>query len=150
MLNKVMLIGNLGRDPEMRALPSGEQVANFSIATTRKWKDRSGQKQEETEWHNIAVFGRTAEACGQYLTKGKKVYVEGRIRTRSWDDKTTGEKKYRTEVVAESVQFLSPSEGGGGQRRDEDRGYGGGYSAPSSGGYAGGGGPPDDDDDIPF
>ena len=112
MVNKVILIGNLGRDPEMRSLPSGDQVAEFSVATTRKWKSRNtGERQEETEWHNIKVFGRQAEIAGQYLRKGKQVYIEGRIHTRSWEDKQSGEKKYRTEVICQNFQMLG-SRGG--------------------------------------
>ncbi len=148
MVNKVILIGNLGRDPEIRSLPSGQPVANFSIATNRRWRDREGQQQEQTEWHNIVVFGRQAEIAGQYLTKGKQIYVEGRIQTRSWDDRQTGEKKYRTEIVCENFQMLSSGGGrGGGARRDDgpDYGDGGGYS-----GDSGGGGGEPEDDDIPF
>ena len=94
MVNKVMLVGNLGRDPEMRALPGGQQVANFSLATSRRYKDRDGNRKDETEWHNIVVYGKQAEIAGQYLTKGKMVFVEGRIQTRSWDDKESEGKKH--------------------------------------------------------
>ncbi len=112
-LNKVMIIGHLGRDPEMRYLPSGNPVTNFSVAVTRSWKTPDGESREETEWFNIEAFGRTAEIANEYLQKGRLVYVEGRLRTRSWDDKNTGEKKYRTEVVASDLQMLGPrSEGG--------------------------------------
>lgn len=104
-LNKVYLIGNLTRDPELRALPTGNKVTQFSIATNRVYKLENGTKQESTEYHNIVVFGRQAETSAQYLKKGQSVLIEGRIQTRSWDDKTSGEKKYRTEIVAESVQF---------------------------------------------
>lgn len=159
MVNKVILIGNLGRDPEMRSLPSGQAVATFSIATNRRWKDKSGDKQEQTEWHNIVVFGRQAEVAGQYLTKGKQIYLEGRLQTRSWDDKQSGEKKYRTEIVCENFQMLGGPGGGGGGGRGGDSGaddyssydqggYGGGSSG--SGGSGGGGGGSADDDDIPF
>jgi single-strand DNA-binding protein len=158
MFNKVFLLGNLGRDPESRALPSGQPVANFPMATSRKWRDRDGNQQEQTEWHNIVCFGRLAEIAGQYLTKGKQVFVEGRIQTRSWDDRTSGEKKYRTEVVADNFQMLGGPGGGGGR----GGGGGGGGSFPdydesqygdsggSSGGGGGGGGGGGDDDDIPF
>lgn len=104
-LNKALIVGNLTRDPELRALPSGIQVASLSIATNRVWKDKNGAKQESTDYHNIVVFGRQAETSAQYLKKGQQVLVEGRIQTRSWDDKASGEKKYRTEIVADRVQF---------------------------------------------
>lgn len=110
-LNKALIIGNLTRDPELKALPSGMQVTSLSIATNRVWKDKSGAKQEASDFHNVVVFGRQAETSAQYLKKGQQVYIEGRIQTRSWDDKSTGEKKYRTEIVAESVQF-GPKAGG--------------------------------------
>jgi single-strand DNA-binding protein len=104
-LNKAIIIGNLTRDPEVRALPSGMQVASFSVATNSVWKDKDGNKKEDTQFHNIVVFGRQAETAAQYLKKGQSVLVEGRMQTRSWDDKTSGEKKYRTEIVADRVQF---------------------------------------------
>ena len=110
-LNKVFLYGNLTRDPELKALPSGSQVANFGLATNRTYKDKSGAKQEATEFHNIVAFGRTAEVIAQYCKKGRPIFVEGRIQTRSWDDKESGAKKYRTEVVVENFQF-----GDGGRR----------------------------------
>lgn len=153
MLNKVLLIGNLGKDPEMRSLPSGQPVASFTLATSRRWRDKNGQKQEQTEWHTIVIFGKQAEIAGQYLTKGKQIYVEGRIQTRSWDDRTSGEKKYRTEIICDNFQML------GGRGGDFEGGGAG--DRPSSGGGApgyGGGGPSyddapggfGDDDDIPF
>jgi single-strand DNA-binding protein len=111
-LNKVYLYGNLTRDPEMKSLPSGSKVTQFSLATNRVYKDQSGARQEQTEYHNIVVFGRQAETSAQYLKKGQGVMIEGRIQTRSWDDKTTGEKKYRTEIVADAVQF-GPKGGSG-------------------------------------
>lgn len=114
-LNKAIIIGNLTRDPELKALPSGIQVTSLSLATNRVWKDKAGAKQEASDFHNVVVFGRQAETSAQYLKKGQQVMIEGRIQTRSWDDKTTGEKKYRTEIVAESVQFgpkAGPSTGG--------------------------------------
>lgn len=110
-LNKVFLFGNLTRDPEQKSLPNGTAVTNFSLATNRIYKDANGAKQEQVEYHNIVVFGRQAETSGQYLKKGQGVMIEGRITTRSWDDKTTGEKKYRTEIVADAVQF-GPKSGG--------------------------------------
>ena len=110
-LNKVLLIGNLTRDPELRSLPSGIQVASFSVATNRVWKDKEGNRQESADFHNIVVFGRQAEIVSQYLKKGSSVLIEGRIQTRSWDDKESGQKKYRTEIVAERVQF-GPRAGG--------------------------------------
>jgi single-strand DNA-binding protein len=105
-VNKVLLIGNLGKDPELRYTPGGQPVASFPIATTERWADKSGQRQERTEWHNIVVWGKLAELCNQYLKKGRSAYVEGRITTRSWDDRD-GNKKYKTEIVATQIQFLS-------------------------------------------
>jgi single-strand DNA-binding protein len=110
-LNKTFLFGNLTRDPEMKSLPNGTAVTSFSIATNRVYKDAQGAKQEQVEFHNIVIFGRQAETSAQYLKKGQGVMIEGRIQTRSWDDKTTGEKKYRTEIIADSVQFGPKSSG---------------------------------------
>jgi len=104
-LNKAFLYGNLTRDPELKALPSGSQVANFGLATNRTYKDKNGAKQEATEFHNVVAFGRTAEIISQYVKKGRPIYVEGRIQTRSWDDKESGKKNYRTEIVVENFQF---------------------------------------------
>jgi single-strand DNA-binding protein len=104
-LNKVFLYGNLTRDPELKALPSGSNVVSFGIATNRTYKDKNGAKQEATEFHNIVAFGRTAEVIAQYLKKGRPIYVEGRLQTRSWDDKETGKKNYRTEIVVDTFQF---------------------------------------------
>jgi single-strand DNA-binding protein len=113
-INKVTILGNLTRDPEIRALPSGIKVASFSLATNRTWKDQSGKKQDATEYHNIVSFGKLAELIAQYSKKGSSLYVEGRLQTRSWDDKATGEKKYRTEIVVETFQFgPRPAAGGG-------------------------------------
>ncbi len=147
-INKAFVFGNLTRDPELRALPSGMNVVNFSVATNRTFKDRDGKKQEQTDFHNVVVFGRQADTVNQYLKKGSSVFVEGRMQTRSWDGKD-GEKKYRTEIVADRVQFGPRSSGAGGSRRDE---------APadedmSSGGGSSGIDYPKDDinpDDIPF
>ena len=112
-LNKVLLIGNLGKDPETRYLPSGGAVCNFSIATTEKWKDKDGQQQEKTEWHNITMYGKLAEIAGQYLKKGSPVYLEGKLQTRKWQDKNTGADRYSTEIVADQMQML-----GGKDRND--------------------------------
>jgi single-strand DNA-binding protein len=111
-LNKVMLIGNLGKDPELRYTTSGVAVATFSLATNESWKDQDGNLQERTEWHNIVAWKKLAEICGEWLKKGKKVYIEGRIQTRSYDDKNTGAKKYITEIVADSMIMLD-SKGAG-------------------------------------
>ncbi|OGI59822.1 hypothetical protein A2814_02375 [Candidatus Nomurabacteria bacterium RIFCSPHIGHO2_01_FULL_38_19] len=111
-LNKAIVVGNLTRDPELTAIPSGQKVCKFGVATNRVWKDKSGIRQESTTYHNIVVWGRQAETSAQYLKKGQQVMIEGRIDTRSWDDKTTGEKKYRTEIVADRVQFGAKSGGG--------------------------------------
>lgn len=114
-LNKVQIIGNLGAKPEVKYLPSGQPVAEMSVAVNEKWKDKEGKPQERVEWVRVVAWGPMGENCGKYLDKGRQVYVEGRMVTRSWDDKETGEKKYRTEVVAQNVQFL----GSGNGRRDE-------------------------------
>ena len=112
-LNKAIVIGNLTRDPELRSLPSGIKVCSFSLATNRVWKDKNGARQESTDYHNVVVFGRQAETVAQYMKKGSSILVEGRMQTRSWDDKTSGEKKYRTEIVADRTQFGPKSAGGG-------------------------------------
>jgi len=104
-VNKAILVGRLGKDPEIKYTPSGTAIANFTIATSENYKDKDGQKQERTEWHRIVAFGKLAEICGEYLAKGKQVYIEGRIQTRSWDDKD-GNKKYMTEIVANIMQML--------------------------------------------
>lgn len=124
-LNKAFIIGNLTRDPELKALPSGMSVASFSVATNRVWKDANGAKQESTDYHNIVVFGRQAETVSQYMKKGSNVFVEGRMQTRSWDGQD-GKKQYRTEVVADRVQFGSRASGG------EGAGYGAGASGSNS------------------
>jgi len=105
-LNKVMLIGNLGRDPELSYTPTGLAVAKFSVATNERWKDENGNLQERTEWHNIVAWRKLADICSQYLKKGSKVYIEGRIQTRSWDDRNTGVKRYMTEIVADNLIML--------------------------------------------
>jgi len=110
-VNKVILIGNLGRDPEVRYLPSGDAVANLNIATTEKWKDKSGEQQEQTEWHRVAFFGRQAEICGEYLKKGSSVYIEGRLQTRKWTDKD-GVERYSTEIRGDRMQMLGGRGGG--------------------------------------
>lgn len=153
-INKVILIGNLGKDPEVRFTPSGQAVANFNIATTDSWTDKTtGQKQERTEWHRIVVWGKQGEHCGEYLKKGRQCYVEGRLQTREWTDKE-GHKKYTTEIVANNVQFL-----GSGAGRADGAGYApkGADSAATGGGNDSSGGAPPDDmggpppaDDIPF
>jgi single-strand DNA-binding protein len=155
MVNKVILVGNLGRDPEVRSTPSGQAVASFTLATNRRWRDKNGQKQEETEWHNIVVWGKQAEIAGQYLTKGKQIFLEGRLQTRSWEDRQSGEKKYRTEIVCDNFQMLSgrgemDGRGGGGGGRDFGGGGGGGGSQGGGPSYDDPGFGPEDDDDIPF
>jgi single-strand DNA-binding protein len=150
-VNKVILIGNLGRDPEVRYLPSGDAVANLRIATTDRYKDRNGDQQEVTEWHSVAFFGKQAEICGQYLKKGSQVYVEGSLRTRKWQDKD-GNDRYTTEIRGDRMQMLGSRGGGGTADYDEPRNEQ--RSAPEGGGGAGaksGGSSFDDmDDDIPF
>ncbi len=121
-VNKVILIGNLGKDPEVKYTPSGTAVAKFSLATNERYKDKDGNWQDRTEWHNITAWARTAEIAGEYLKKGRTVYIEGRLRTDSWEDKNTHEKKYRTEIVVENLVLLGGGrgegeEGGGGRSR---------------------------------
>jgi single-strand DNA-binding protein len=150
MINKVILVGRLGKDPEIRSTPQGTSVVRFTVATDERFTDRAGEKQERTEWHNITAWGKLAEICGQYLKKGKLVYIEGSIRTDSWDDKESGQKKYRTEIVARDMKMLDRrgDEGGG-----SGGGYGGGYSQQSRGG--GKSSPShdnmiEDDEEVPF
>ncbi|MFN3386048.1 MAG: single-stranded DNA-binding protein [Candidatus Thermochlorobacter sp.] len=112
-LNKVMLIGHLGADPEVRVLPSGISVANFSIATNEYYKDQNNELKERTEWHNIVAYGKLADVCRQYLKKGKQVYIEGRLQTRTWNDKDTGKKNYRTEIICSEMQMLGGRAEGG-------------------------------------
>jgi single-strand DNA-binding protein len=138
-VNKVILVGNLGRDPETRYAPSGGAICNVSIATTRNWKDKaSGEKREETEWHRVVFYDRLAEIAGEYLKKGRPVYVEGRLKTRKWQDKD-GHDKYTTEIIAEEMQLLGSRDGGGGGGGGGS-GDEGGYNRESSGGGAGAGG----------
>ncbi len=169
-VNKVIIVGNLGRDPETRYMPNGEAVTNVAVATTESWKDKnSGEKKELTEWHRITFYRKLAEIAGQYLKKGSQVYVEGRLQTRKWTDKD-GVEKYTTEIIADTMQMLGGRQGmGGGASDDGGSGSygGGGGGAParqSAGGGAGGGGGAarspaaarpapnfsDMDDDIPF
>ncbi len=125
-LNKVMLIGNLGKDPEVRYTPGGDPVATFTLATNEAWKDKEGNLQERTEWHNIVAWRRLAEVSGEYLKKGKKIFVEGKIQTRSYDDKTTGQKKYFTEIVCDNIIMLDArqaGEGGGPSYGSTSGGY---------------------------
>ncbi len=152
MVNKVILVGNLGKDPEVRYTSGGQAVANLRIATSRSWTDKqSGQKKEETEWHDVEVWGKQAEQCGEFLAKGRQVYVEGRLKTDTWDDKTSGQKRSRVKVVADTVRFLGGRGAGGGAPRGsggppQEDAPPGGFEENGGGGGAGGGGP----DDIPF
>jgi single-strand DNA-binding protein len=146
-VNKVILVGNLGRDPELRYIPSGQAVANFTLATNDRWRDKEGNNQERTEWHRIVVWGKSAENCAQYLQKGRSVYIEGRLQTREWEDKD-GNKRQTTETIAQTVQFLGGRGGAGGGAEPA-----GGPSSDSgsSGAGVGGGessGPPPSD--VPF
>lgn len=141
-VNKVTIVGNLGRDPEMRAFPSGDQVANVTIATTDRWRDKNtGENKEATEWHRVVFNGRLAEIVGQYLRKGSQVYVEGSLRTRKWTDQATGQERYATEIRADTMQMLGSRQGmGGGQQGGgygDDSGYGdnGGNAGNNGGGY---------------
>jgi single-strand DNA-binding protein len=144
MINKVILVGRLGKDPEMRSTPGGQTVAKFTMATDERYTDKNGEKQERTEWHNIVAWAKLAEICGQYLRKGKLVYIEGSIRTDSWEDKETKQKKYRTEIIANTMKMLD--------RKGDDEGGGGGYSGARKQAPAAAGAPPDieDDDEVPF
>ena len=159
-LNKVMLIGNLGKDPEVRTIPSGVKVANFSIATSSSYTGKDGNRVEKTEWHNIVMWRGLAEVAEKYLKKGNPVYIEGRLETRSWEDQT-GTKKYMTEVIADNMVMLGGrrSEGGGDFGGGDSEGggsYGGGRSSGGSsrsapsGGAPGAGAPPAPEDDLPF
>jgi single-strand DNA-binding protein len=155
-LNKVILIGNLGRDPEIRYLPSGDAVCNISIATTEKWKDKaSGEMKEATEWHRVAFFGRLAEIAGEYLKKGSQVYVEGSLRTRKYQDKETGKDRYSTEIRGDEMKMLGSRAGGGSEpmnrepREPAAAGAGAGGGKPQQG-KKGGGAFDQMDDDIPF
>ena len=141
-VNKVILVGNLGRDPEVRYMPSGDAIANISVATTDTWKDKNGEKQEKTEWHRVAFFGKLAEIAGEYLKKGSQVYVEGRLQTRKWTDKE-GADRYTTEIVADRMQMLGSRSGGATTQAEP-----GGAREPSPPGPAGAFS--DLDDDIPF
>jgi single-strand DNA-binding protein len=164
MVNRVILVGNLGKDPEVRYTSGGQAVANLRIATSRSWTDKqSGQRKEETEWHDVEVWGKQAEQCGEYLAKGRQVYVEGRLKTDKWQDKQSGQERSKVKVVAETVRFLGGGAGGGrgagrgpgapepdgppGGFEEPDMGPGpGGHGGGGHGGGGGGGGP----DDIPF
>jgi single-strand DNA-binding protein len=162
-VNKVILVGNLGADPESRYMPNGDAVCNVRLATTESWKDKSsGEKKEITEWHRVVFYRRLAEIAGQYLKKGTPVYVEGRIRTRKWQDKD-GQERYTTEIEATEMQMLGRREGMGDAPREGGGGYGGGAGSSGGGSYGGGSGgggaprkpagnsnPGDFEDDIPF
>src|SRR4051812_16761905 len=158
-VNKVILVGNLGKDPEVKYTPQGTAVAKITVATSSSFKDKqSGEWKETTEWHNVVLWQRTAEIAGEYLKKGSKVYIEGRLQTRSWDDKTSGQKKYMTEVVANELVLLGGRGEGGGEGGGRGRGasQGGGDSFDQSGPDqfesqpAGARGTEITDDDIPF
>ncbi len=162
-VNKVILLGNLGRDPETRYTTGGEAVTNLNIATSEQWKDKSGEKQERTEWHRVVLFGRQAEVAGEYLKKGRSVYIEGRLQTRKYTDKD-GVEKYSTEIVGDRMQLIggareagggdaefSGGSGGAGSAARREGGGGGAKPAPGSGGGGSGKKNVDDfDDDIPF
>ena len=145
-VNKVILVGNLGRDAELRYTPGGAAVATLNLATTEVWNDKGGQRQEKTEWHRIVLWGKQAESLQEYLTKGKQIYVEGRLQTRQWDDKD-GNKRYTTEIKADRVTLLG---GGGGGGRGASMERGGGAGASHGGGHDEPPMEPITDDDIPF
>lgn len=164
-VNKVILVGNLGRDPEVRFMPNGEAVCNFSIATTDSWKDKSGAKQERTEWHNIVMYRKLAEIAGEYLKKGRPVYIEGRLQTRKWQTKE-GQDRYTTEIIADQMQMLGGRDGGSNASYDGGMDQSGGddynQTAPTQGqsrptsstqkspAQTGGNAFDDFEDDIPF
>jgi len=153
-LNKAMLIGHLGTDPEMRVTPSGQSVVNFTLATNESFKDSGGNLQERTEWHRIVAWGKLAEICNQYLKKGRQVYVEGRLQTRSWEDNKTGEKRYTTEIICSDMQMLGSGRDQGGQGYDNSASF----QQPSSRKQSFGNNNPEDSapssetekDDLPF
>ncbi len=145
---KVILIGNLGRDPELRYTQGGQAVANFTVATTENWNNKNGEREERTEWHRIVVWGRAAENCGQYLSKGRSVYIEGRLQTREWEDKD-GNKRRTTEVNAQTVQFLGGARGERGASEQSGTSEQSGASEPSNI-DAGSSSTPPPDDEIPF
>ena len=143
MVNKVILIGRLGKDPEIRSTPGGQTVTKFTMATDERYTDRAGEKQERTEWHNIVAWGKLGEICGQYLRKGKLVYIDGAIRTESWDDKESGQKKYKTTIVADNMKMLDrkgDSEEGGGSSNSGARKSGSTSTAPQM----------EEDEEVPF
>ena len=157
MVNKVILVGNLGKDPEVRYTSGGQAVANLRIATSRSWTDKqSGQRKEETEWHDVEVWGKQAEQCGEYLAKGRQVYVEGRLKTDKWQDKQSGQERSKVKVVADTVRFLGgrgggAAAGGGGRGAPAADEPPGGFEEPEAGGGGhGGGGAGGGPDDIPF
>lgn len=151
-VNKVILVGNVGRDPETRYMPSGDAMVNLSLATTDQWKDKNGERQERTEWHRIVIFGKTAEIAGQYLRKGSQIYIEGRLQTRKWTDKE-GQERYTTEIVADRMQMLGSRGSGSDVPFERDAGR---SAAPEPRGESRPAQPPkppsfdDIDDDIPF
>jgi single-strand DNA-binding protein len=145
-VNKVILIGNLGKDPELKYTPSGAAVTNFSIATSERWKDKDGNSQERTEWHNIVLWNRQAEIAKEYLSKGSPVYIEGRLQHRSYDDKE-GVKRYITEVVGDRMQFLGRRESGSSSSSSQGQES---YAPANSGGEPAGSGNGPQDDDLPF
>lgn len=157
-VNKVILVGNLGRDPEVRYTKSGQAVASFSLATSEKWTGKDGNKEEKTEWHRIVAWGKLGEICGEYLSKGKQVYIEGRLQTREWED-NDGNKKQTTEIVANNMTMLGQAGGGsgsgyeGGSSSGGSRGQSsssGSQGSPSQGSSSSGGHDDFEDDDIPF
>jgi len=153
-VNKVILVGNLGRDPEVKFMPNGDAVCNFSIATTDSWKDKAGAKQERTEWHNIVMYRKLAEIAGEYLKKGRPVYIEGRLQTRKWQDKDNND-RYTTEIVADSMQMLGSRDGGQGSGGEDGydqapRQQPARQAAPAKAPATTGSGFDDFEDDIPF
>ncbi|MDK9701904.1 MAG: single-stranded DNA-binding protein [Sulfuritalea sp.] len=148
-VNKVIIVGNLGADPEMRYLPSGEAVANLRVATTDSWKDKDGNKQEATEWHRVSFFGRQAEVCGQYLKKGSQIYIEGSIRTRKWQDKE-GQDRYTTEIRGDRMQMLGGRQGMSDAPPRESGSSAGSRPAAAPAAQPAGGNFNDFEDDIPF
>ena len=149
-VNKVILLGNVGKDPEVKVLPSGQPVANFSIATSERYKDQQGNWQDRTEWHNMTAYGKLAEIVRDYVKKGNKLYTEGRLTTRSWDDKESGKKVYRTEIVVGDISLLSGRGEDGGQSGSSQRSNTAGFDQRPSGGDDYAHSTEITDDDIPF
>jgi single-strand DNA-binding protein len=153
-LNKTMIIGRVGKDPDIRTTQNGKTVATLSVATSERYKDSQGQRQEKTEWHNVVIFGKTAEVVQKYLRKGSMVYIEGKLQTQSWDDQQSGQKRYKTEIVGDRMQMLGGRSDNMGGSSYDDSSMNQDFGAPTSGMSGGGGAPssipPAPEDELPF